>query len=47
MLPQVIEGDVGGDEPDRFGALLRGYLAYLHLMNEDVGHFRGKTAGRD
>lgn len=38
----VVEGVVGGNEPDRFGALLRGYLAYLHLMDESVDHFNSE-----
>lgn len=39
----VVEGDVGGTEPDRFGALLRGYLAYLHLADESEEHYKGKA----
>lgn len=38
----VVEGDVGGTEPDRFGALLRGYLAYLHLADDSEEHYKGK-----
>lgn len=37
----VVEGVVGGTEPDRFGALLRGYLVYLHLTNESWDHYTG------
>ncbi|CAM9390162.1 unnamed protein product [Ectocarpus sp. 13 AM-2016] len=36
----VVEGDVGGTEPDRFGALLRGYLAYLHLADDSEEHYK-------
>lgn len=39
----VVEGDVGGTEPDRFGALLRGYLAYLHLADDSEEHYKGKA----
>lgn len=37
----VVEGDVGGTEPDRFGALLRGYLVYLHLTDDSWDHYKG------
>lgn len=37
----VVEGIVGGTEPDRFGALLRGYLVYLHLTDESLEHYAG------
>lgn len=39
----VVEGGVGGTEPDRFGALLRGYLVYLHLTDESVDHYKGEA----
>lgn len=41
----VIEGDVGGTEPDRFGALLRGYLVYLQAVDDSPGHFDGEGNG--
>lgn len=39
---EVIEGVVGGNEPDRFGALIRGYLMYLHLMDHRVALYNGE-----
>lgn len=40
--PQVLEGVAGDSVPDRFGALLRGYLGYLHLMDESIEHYDGE-----
>lgn len=39
---QVIDGVVTSSETDRFGALIRGYLAYQHLVDGSLQHYNGQ-----
>lgn len=37
----MFEGAVGSAESERFGALIRGYLMYLHMTDKSIKHYEG------